>query len=194
MKIAHVGNIWNVSLSISDSVCGFPIAETPVQCYLFSHLVVLWNSLSDVPSVRWMWVSACVCQCLHLNARIYSGAERDCQYHTTMNCFYNEHIHNWTDLPQNNILSILPLKALAMWRYINYHFLVRTSSRQQMQGGRGFIIILDHGEACIVLLQFFKKCPFLLTPQMRENSPAISPTNTSTALFGLKPRSGKLKP
>eukprot|EP00069_Balaena_mysticetus_P008848 bmy_19911T0 len=58
-----------------------------------------------------------------------------------------------------------------------------------MRGGRGFIIILDHREACLVLLQFFKKCPFLLTPQMRENSPAISPTNASTALFGLKPRS-----
>ena len=52
----------------------------------------------------------------------------------------------------------------------------------------------DPGEACIVLLQFFKKYPFLLTPQMRENSPASSPTNTSTALFGLKPRSGKWKP
>lgn len=73
-------------------------------------------------------------------------------------------------------------------------FLVRTSSQQPVQGGRGFVATLDPGEACIVLLQFFKKCPFLLTPQMRENSPASSPTNTSTALFGLKPRSGKWKP
>ena len=151
------------------------------------------NSLSHVPSVRWMWVRACVCACLHVNARIHLGAERDCQYHTTRNWFYNEPINDWTDLPQNNILSNLPLKALAMWRCVNYH-LVRTSSQQQMQGGRDFIIILDHREACLVLLQFFKKCPFLLTPQMRENSPAISPTNASTALFGLKPRSGKLKP
>lgn len=30
--------------------------------------------------------------------------------------------------------------------------------------------------------------------EMRENSPAISPTNTSTALFGLKPRSVFLRP
>ncbi|MBV98629.1 Leucine-rich repeat and calponin homology domain-containing protein 1, partial [Eschrichtius robustus] len=30
--------------------------------------------------------------------------------------------------------------------------------------------------------------------EMRENSPAISPTNASTALFGLKPRSVFLRP
>lgn len=74
------------------------------------------------------------------------------------------------------------------------YFLVRTSSQQPVPGGRGFVRILGPGEACIVLLQFFKRCSFLLTPQMRENSPAISPTITSTALFGLKPRSGKWKP
>lgn len=74
------------------------------------------------------------------------------------------------------------------------YFLVRTSSQQPAPGGRGFVTMLDPGEACIVLLQFFKRCPFLLIPQMRENSPSISPTSTSTALFGLKPRSGKWQP
>lgn len=32
----------------------------------------------------------------------------------------------------------------------------------------------------------------LLTPQVRENSPSVSPTANSTAPFGLKPRSGML--
>lgn len=58
---------------------------------------------------------------------------------------------------------------------------------KQMLKGSCFITILEYIEAFIALFLFFS----LLKPQIREDSPAISPTTNSTAPFGLKPRSGK---
>lgn len=130
--------------------------EPSGHCYLFLHLIVLWDSLSEVPSVKWMWMCVWVCILIHTHAHIYSGAEKDRQFHMLIKYFYNEQIKS-NGSPQNNVLLIILLKAFTTWRCIDYHTvelgLHYTAANAESSG---FIKILEHREAWVVLLQFLK--------------------------------------
>lgn len=46
---------------------------------------------------------ACVCIPMHTHAHIYSGAEKDCQFHMLVKYFYNEQIKLNGSLQNNSV-------------------------------------------------------------------------------------------
>lgn len=164
-----------------------------VQCDLFSSLTchaVLHQLCPREGDVM------CACVCVQVHASILEP-ERITSVTWWENFLIAQIKIDWLS-PPDSILLMMPLKPFTIWRCISPRvFLVRASSHSSKSKGKWcYYNTMQRREACVVLLQLsvFKKHPFLPILQMRANSPAISPTSNSTAPFGLKPRSGKLKP
>lgn len=90
--------------------------------------------------------------CMYTHARIYSAAEGDCQFHMIVEYFFIEQITISSPSP-NNILLMMPLKAFAVRRCIQYQiFWSGLHHKAANPKGSGLTIILEHREARMVPL------------------------------------------